>query len=164
MKRTLAAAVAAITAGSSIWLAAVPAYAKPRPPAQPSAHVWLRPDATYSNGGKFAVMAWCSDRTDMRVLVSSALLPGPVIMRKTGPLEVKVTGKTKPSTYTIMLWCVNSAHAVESLDTATVTIMLRLKGWKQHWQSLPAHFRPTLTVNSGPPPKQPAKKKPKKGH
>jgi hypothetical protein len=156
MNRTLAGVIAAVTAGGSIWLAGAPAHAEPRTAAAPSARLWLQPHSTYTNGGRFAVMAWCSGHTDLRVVISS-LLPGPVSMRKTGPLEVKVTGATKPGSYTVALWCVNSVHEVDALDEATVTIMLRLKGWKQHWQSLPPHFRPTLTVNSGPPPKKPAK-------
>ena len=152
MKRTLAAAATAVTAGAAIWLAGVPAYAQPtvHQTAQPSGRVWVRPATTYAGGGRFAVMAWCSGPRDARVLVTP-VLPHAVVMPKKGPLEVKVTNKTKPGTYSINFWCVNSHGQTEAIDTATVTILLRLKGWKQHWQPLPPGFRPAATVNSGPP-------------
>jgi len=166
MKRTLAAATTAATAGASIWLAAAPAYAQPgaHETAQPSGHVWVRPATTYAGGGRFAIMAWCSAPRDARVILTP-VLPHAVEMPKTGPLEVAVTGKTKPGTYSISLLCVNSHRQTEAMDTATVTIQLRLKGWKQHWQSLPANFRPAATVNSGPPaPPKPRPGTHPKGH
>lgn len=88
-------------------------------------------------------------------MILTPILPHAVEMPKTGPLVVKVTDKTKPGTYTINLLCVNSHHRTDAMDTVTVTIQLRMKGWKQHWQPLPRNFDPAATVNSGPPPAPP---------
>jgi len=80
LKRTFAAAVAAVTASTSMGLTAT---------------LRVVPRWTYQNGGKLAVIAGSSQRGDVRV-ISSKLLPRPVRMSKGGSLLIKVTGKTKP--------------------------------------------------------------------
>jgi hypothetical protein len=153
MKRTLAAVAATAMAGASIGLAGAPAYAKPKPGPQPmpSARVWVRPKTTFANGGKVAVMSWCSGPRDLRV-ITTGLLPHAVNMHKSGPLEIKVTNKTKPGKYTVTLWCVDPKHQTDAIDQTQVTVLLKLKGWKQHWQGLPGHFKPAITASSAPPP------------
>ena len=89
MKRTFAAAVAAVTASTSVWLTAT---------------LRVVPRWTYQDGGKLAVIAGCSQRGDVPV-ISSKLLPWPVRMSKGRSLLIKVTGKTKPEKYEIVLLC-----------------------------------------------------------
>jgi hypothetical protein len=151
MKRTLAAAIAAATAGNSMGLAGAPAYATPNTEPMPSARVWVQPATTYAGGGKFGVMSWCSEPQDLRMIITP-ILPHAVSLHKTGPLLIKVTNKTKPGQYNVTLWCINSHHQTDAIDVTQVTVQKRLKGWQQHWQGLPGYLRPTVTANSGPPP------------
>src|SRR5690348_13822071 len=109
LKRTIAAAIAAVTAGTSMWLAASAAgaataasagtaagamAARPGSPG-PSATLRVAPGWTYQDGGKLAVIAGCSQRGDVRV-INSNLLPRPVRMNKGKNLLIKLIGKTKP--------------------------------------------------------------------
>ena len=96
MKRTFAAAVAAVTASTSMWLTAtMVASAAMAKPAAPTATLRVVPRWTYQDGGKLAVIAGCSQRGDVRV-IGSKLLPRPVRMSKGSSLLVKIAGKTKP--------------------------------------------------------------------
>jgi hypothetical protein len=170
MKRIFAAVITVMMASASIWLAAAPAYAKPKPPKPPKmdvATIQVVPKWTYQGGGKLAVITKCSDRQDLRV-VSSKMLPHPVNLRGTASLLIRVTDKTKPGKYAIALWCVTKKGQVDALDVKTVKILGRLKGWKQRpAPPLPRCFMATVTVQSGPPvvrkPAPHGKKKPKKG-
>jgi hypothetical protein len=100
LKRTFAAAVAAVTASTSMGLTAT---------------LRVVPRWTYQNGGKLAVIAGCSQRGDVRV-ISSKLLPRPVRMSKGGSLLIKVTGKTKPGKYEIVLLCADKHNQPDSVD------------------------------------------------
>jgi hypothetical protein len=96
LKRTIAAAVTAVTAGTSIWLAATAgaapaagtAAARPGSPT-PSATLHVVPRWTYRDGGKLAVIAGCSQRGDVRV-IGSKLLPRPIRMSKGKNLLIKL--------------------------------------------------------------------------
>ena len=117
MKRPFAAVIAAVTASTSIWLAASAdaasvtwlAHAKPTPPPVPSAMLHVVPKWTYQHGGKLAVITTCSERRDLRI-VTSTMLRYPVILRKGGNLLIKVANKTNPGKYIITLWCVMSGY------------------------------------------------------
>jgi hypothetical protein len=154
MKRTLAAGITAIMAGTSIWLASAPADARPKPPKQPvnnSATVKVLPRWTYQGNGKLAVTASCSQRPDLAV-VSSKMLPHPVSLRHGGNLLIDVTNKTKPGKYAITLSCVHKGGRVDALDIMSVKIMKRLSSFKQpRTPALPRHFKASVTVRSGPP-------------
>jgi len=161
MKRTLAAAM---TAGAMLGLAglpaaalAAPAGARPAPapalaPAPaPSATLRVVPRWTYQEGGKLAVIVACSQRADVRV-VDSRLLRRPVTLRKGRNLLIKLTNKTQPGKYTITLFCTGKRQQIDSVDTKKVRI-LKLLGafWQPDAPSLPKHFKPDVTVSSGPP-------------
>jgi hypothetical protein len=107
--------------------------------------------------------AGCTQRGDVRV-ISSKLLPRPVRMSKGGSLLIKVTGKTKPGKYEIVLLCEDKHNQPDSVDMKTVRIYKILGAFQQPGQpALPAAFKPDVTVSSGPPPA--AHPKPKqKGH
>jgi hypothetical protein len=178
MKRTFAAVITAVTASTSIWLAAsgsadadpvAPmasvawmAHAKPKPPPAPSAALHVVPKWTYQHGGKLAVIATCSERRDLGV-VTSTMLPHPVILRQGGNLLIKVANKTNPGKYTITLWCANSHHLIDAMDVQQVKILMRFGRFKQPAQpGLPKHFKANVTVTAGPPapaPKPHGKKK-----
>ena len=136
MKRTFAAVIAAVTAGTSIWLAAATpasayaeaaavAHAKPKPPPSPSATLHVVPRWTYAHDGKLAVIASCSQRRDLRI-VTSPILRHPVVERKGHNLLIKIANKTKPGKYIITLWCVDSQHQVDAVDTKQVRVLERL--------------------------------------
>jgi hypothetical protein len=149
MKRTFAAAVA-VTASTSIWLAAAPAYGGPESPPMPRATIQVVPEWTYQGGGKLAVITACSQRGDIRVLTST-LLRHPVVLRGAN-LLIRVTSKTKPQKYAITLWCAAKSGRVDAMDVTWVTVLKRLPGWKQRpAPDLPPHFKPNMTVQSGPP-------------
>jgi hypothetical protein len=59
--------------------------------------------------------AGCTQRGDVRV-ISSKLLPRPVRMSKGGSLLIKVTGKTKPGKYEIVLLCEDKHNQPDSVD------------------------------------------------
>jgi hypothetical protein len=158
MKRTFAAVVAAVTASTSIWLAtasvagpASAAAARPKPPPAPSATLRVVPRWTYQDGGKIAVITACSERTDLRV-VTSNMLRRPVTLRKGGNLLIKLTHKTHPGKYVIMLFCVGKHQQIDAIDMKTVKILKVLGGfWQPDPPALPKHFKPNVTVSSGPP-------------
>jgi uncharacterized protein (DUF2147 family) len=63
LKRTFAAAVAAVTASTSMWMTAtMTACAAMAKPAAPTAALGVVPRWTYQDGGKLAVIAGCSQR------------------------------------------------------------------------------------------------------
>ena len=166
MKRTfaaaIAAAIAAVTAGTSMWLtatmAASAATARPWAP-PPSATLRVVPGWTYQDGGKLAVIAGCSQRGDMRV-VNSKLLPRTIRMSKGRSLLIKITGKTKPGKYTIVLLCEDKRQQPDAVDVKTVRIYRVLSAFQQPDQpALPDHFKPDVTVSSGPPAAAHPKKK-----
>ena len=96
--------------------------------------------------------AGCTQRGDVRV-ISSKLLPRPVRMSKGGSLLIKVTGKTKPGKYEIVLLCEDKHNQPDSVDMKTVRIYKVLGAFQQPGQpALPAAFKPDVTVSSGPPP------------
>ena len=155
MKRTFAGAVAAVTASTSMWLtatmAASAAAARPAPPA-PSATLRVVPGWTYQGGGKLAVITDCSQRGDTRVISSSKLLPRTIRMSKGRNLLIKVTRKTKPGKYAIVLLCERKHKVPDSVDVKTVRIYKVLGAFRQPGQpALPPHFKPDVTVSSGPP-------------
>jgi len=164
MKRIFATAFAVVMAGSSIWLAAAPAYAKPKPhkpPRQDVATIQVVPKWTY-RGDKLAITTKCSFRQDLRV-VSSKMLSRPVNVHGNGELLVHVTDKTKPGKYSFTLWCVTKKGQVDALDVKGTKILTRLHGWKQPAPPrLPKHFKANVTVRSGPP--APVKKPKKTKH
>ena len=134
MKRTFAAVIAAVTASTSIWLATAAAAAPgprlapgPRRPA-PSATLRVVPTWTYQDGGKIAVIAACSERADLR-LVTSKMLPSPVTLRKGGNLLIKLTHKTRPGKYAIMLFCMGKNKQIDSMDMKSVRILKLLGGF-----------------------------------
>ncbi len=154
MKRTFAAAVAAVTASTSMCLAATmpasAAMARPAPSA-PSATLRVVPRWTYQGGGRLAVIAGCSQRGDARV-VSSKMLPRSIRMSKGRNLLIKVTRKTKPGKYVIVLLCEHKHKLPDSVDVKTVRIYKVLGAFQQPDQpALPPHFKPDVTVSSGPP-------------
>lgn len=150
MKRTLAAAAAAAVACTSIGLAAAPAEAKSRP--RPDiATIKVVPGWTYQGGGHFAVTAKCSYRQDLPV-VWSKMLPRPVNLRHGGNLLIRVTDKTTPGKYAIVLWCVTKNGQVDALAMQRVKVLKRLPNWNQPFEpALPRHFKANVTVQSGPP-------------
>jgi hypothetical protein len=154
MKRTLAAGITAIMAGTSIWLASGPADARPNPPKQPvndSATVKVLPRWTYQGNGKLAVTASCSQRLDSAV-VTSKILTYPINLPHGGNLLINVTNKTKPGKYEITLWCVPKNGRVDALGIMSVRIMKRLLPFKQpRTPALPRHFKANATVSSGSP-------------
>jgi len=160
LKRTFAAAIAAVTASTAMWLTATMAAsaataasataARPGPSA-PSATLLVVPRWTYQDGGKLAVIAGCSKRGDIRV-ISSKLLPRPVRMSKGKNLLIKLTGKTKPGRYTIVLLCEDKHAQPDSVDVKSVRIYKVLGAFQQPDQPvLPTHFTPDVTVSAGPP-------------
>jgi hypothetical protein len=167
MKRIFAAAVAAVTASASIWLATAEAAAAAaaRPPLTPSATLRVVPKWTYQDGGKIAVIAACSQRGDVRVITSN-MLRRSVTLRKGGKLLIKVTYKTHPGKYTIILLCVGKHQVVDAVDIKSVRILKVLGGfWQPAPPALPKHFKPNVTVTSGPPaPAKTLHPKKKKGH
>ena len=167
LKRSIAAAIAAVTAGISMWLAASaagaataagPAAATPGPPS-PSATLRVVPGWTYQDGGKLAVIAGCSQRGDVRV-IGSKLLPRKIRMTKGKNLLIKLTGKTKPGKYTIVLLCEDKHQVPDSVDVKSVRIYTVLGAFQQPDQPLlPNHFTPDVTVSAGPPAAAHPKKK-----
>jgi len=168
LKRTFAVAIAAVTASTSMWLAATTtataAAARPGPP-DPSATLRILPGWTYQDGGKLAVTAGCSQPGDVRV-IGSKLLPRPVRVSNGKSLLITVTGKTKSGKYMIVLLCEDKHQQPDSVDVKFVRIYKVLGAFQQPDQpALPAHFKPDVTVSSGPPaPAHPKKGHPKKGH
>jgi hypothetical protein len=147
MKRTIAAAVTAVAATGSISLATTPAYAKPAP-TPPTATLRIMPQWTYLDGGEFAVVTKCSARKDLRVIFSP-LLYRPVVVPGAGNQLIRVTGKTKPGRYAMGLECVDQGQ-VDAVVIKTVTVRKKLAGWiMASPPSLPRHFRPDLTVQTG---------------
>jgi hypothetical protein len=151
MKRTFAAVV---TAGISIWLVgpgtATAATATATPAPQPGATLRVVPKWTYQGSGKIAVITACSNRADSRV-ISSRMLPGPVTLRQAGDLLIKVTNKTHPGRYRIMLLCVGNHQRSDAADMKWVQIMKVLKDFRQpDPPPLPAHFKPAVIVSTGP--------------
>jgi hypothetical protein len=141
MKRAFAAvAAASVLTG----LAAVPAYAKPAP----SATLTVAPKWTYSAGGEFAVRARCSVRSDLRV-VFSPLLYHPVTVPGAGNLLIRVTGKSKAGRYTIGLLCVDRHSQADAVAVTEVAVRKQLFSWTASAPSLPRHFKPDLTVQTG---------------
>ena len=109
------------------------------------------PAWTYQDGGKIAVIAACSERADLRV-VTSKMLPSPVTLSKGGKLLIKLTHKTHPSKYAIMLFCTGKNKQTDVLDMKSVRIRELLAGFRQpDPPALPKHFTPNVTVSSGPP-------------
>ncbi len=164
LKRTFAAAVAA---GTSMCLAATlaasAATARPAPSA-PSATLRVVPRWTYQGGGKLAVIVGCSQRGDARV-ISSKMLPRTIRMSKGRNVLIKVTRKTKPGKYKIVLLCEDKHKQPDSVDVKTVRIYKVLRAFQQPDQpALPPHFKPDVTVSSGPPPAAHHKKHHKKKH
>jgi len=168
LKRTFAAAVVAVTASTSMCLAATmaagPAMAR-QTPSVPSATLRVVPRWTYQGGGKLAVIVGCSQRGDARV-ISSKMLPRSIRMSKGRNLLIKVTRKTKPGKYKIVLLCEDRHKQPDSVDVKTIRIYKVLRAFQQPDQPLlPSHFKPDVTVSSGPPRAAHHKKKHhKKGH
>jgi hypothetical protein len=159
MKRILAIAV---TAGAGLGLAgtglAAPAAAATgsRPAPLPRATLRVVPGWTYQGSGKLAVITACSRRGDVSV-VGSKLLPRPVTLSKGPNLEIKITDKTRPGKYAINLFCTGKNKQLDSAATKKVRILKVLGAFQQpDAPRLPKHFKPDVTVSSGPPP--PAKK------
>jgi hypothetical protein len=152
LKRTFAAAVAAVTASTSMWLTAtMAASAAMAKSVAPAATLRVMPRWTYQDGGKLAVIAGCSQRGDVRV-ISSKLLPRPVRMSKGSSLLIKITGKTEPGKYAIALLCEDKHNQPDSIDVKTVRIYKVLGAFQQPDQpALPSAFKPDVTVSSGPP-------------
>ena len=146
MQRTIAAFGAAVAAAGSMWLATAPAYAKPAPK-PPTATLRIMPQWTYLGGGEFAVTTKCSVRKDLRVIFSP-LLYRPVVVPGAGNLLIRVTGKTKPGKYPIGLECVDQRQ-VDAVVFTKVTVRKQLAGWTGSPPSLPRHFKPDLTVQTG---------------
>ena len=83
-----------------------------------------------------------------------------MILRKGGNLLIKLTGRTHPGKYTIMPLCTGKYQQVDAISVKTVRIYKLIGGFRQPDPSaLPKHFKPDVTVNSGPPAKPPRKKK-----
>jgi hypothetical protein len=114
------------------------------------------PGWTYQGSGKLAVITACSRRGDVSV-VGSKLLPRPVTLSKGPNLEIKITDKTRPGKYAINLFCTGKNKQLDSAATKKVRILKVLGAFQQpDAPRLPKHFKPDVTVSSGPPP--PAKK------
>ena len=160
MKRTLAVVV---TAGAIAGLAGTgTAGAAP----QPRATLRVAPGWTYQGSGQLAVITGCSQRGDVPV-VGSKMLAKPVTLRTGHNLEIKITDRTRPGKYTINLFCTRKAGKRQLIDSAAMKRVRILKVLGGFWQpdqpGLPEHFKPDVTVSSGPPP--PAKKPHRtKGH
>jgi hypothetical protein len=161
MKRMLAIAV---TAGAVMGLAgaglAGTALAAPgghaRPAPVPRATLRVVPGWTYQGSGQLAVIASCSQRGDVGV-IGSKLLARPVTLRKGPNLKIKITDKTRPGKYAINLFCTGKNKQIDSAATKKVRILKVLAAFRQpDAPRLPKHFKPNVTVSSGPPP--PAKK------
>jgi hypothetical protein len=150
MRRTVAAVV---TAGAMMGLAG-PGTAAAAP--MPQATLRVVPGWTYQGSGKLAVITACSQRGDTPV-VGSKLLPKPVTLHKGHNLEIKITDKTRPGKYAINLFCTTKAgqrQLIDSVAIKRVRILKVLGGFSQpDAPGLPKHFRPDVTVSSGPPPK-----------
>ena len=99
----------------------VPAAVARPVPAEPSATLRVVPAWTYQDDGKIAVIAACSERADLRV-VTSKMLPSPVILSKGGKLLIKLTHKTHPSKYAIMLFCTGKNKQTDVMDMKSVRI------------------------------------------
>ena len=155
MKRILAIAV---TAGAVLSVAApAAAAAGPRPAPMPRATLRVVPGWTYQGSGKLAVIASCSQRGDMRV-VGSKMLPRLVTLTKGPNLEIKITDKTRPGIYTINLFCTGKNKQIDSAAKKKVRILKVLGTFQQpDAPGLPKHFKPDVTISSGPP--APVKKK-----
>jgi hypothetical protein len=153
MKRILAAAVAGPALVSTV-LTAPAAAARPAP--LPHATLRVVPGWTYQGKGKLAVITACSQRGDVPV-VGSKLLPRPVILRTGRNLEIKITGKTRPGRYVINLVCTGKRRLIDSVAVKRVRILKILPAfWQPAMPGLPKHFKPDVTVSSGPP--RPARK------
>jgi hypothetical protein len=154
MKRILAIAVTAgvMTGLAGTGLAAPAAEATGSKPAPlPRATLRVVPGWTYQGSGKLAVIASCSQRGDLRV-IGSKLLPRPVTLRKGPDLEIKITDKTRPGKYTINLFCTGKNKQIDSAATKKVRILKVLGAFLQPDPAgLPKHFKPDVTVSSGPP-------------
>ena len=165
MKRTLAAAV---TAGVIMGLAGAArgpaAWARgPRPAPLPRATLRVVPGWTYQGSGRLAVIASCSQRGDLPV-IGSKLLPRPVTLRKGPDLLIKITNKTRPGKYTINLFCTGKHQQIDSAAMKKVRILKVLGAfWQPDAPRLPKHFKPGVTVSSGPPVKAKAGHGKKKG-
>jgi hypothetical protein len=165
MKGTVAIVVTAGVimglAGSPAVPAARAAAAKPAP--LPRATLHVVPGWTYAGGGKLAVTASCSQRGDRRV-VGSKMLARPVTLRKGPNLLIKVTHKTQPGRYTINLFCIGKNKQIDSAVMKKVRILKLLGGfWQPDMPALPKHFKPGVTVSTGPPPKAKGRHGGKKG-
>ena len=89
--------------------------------------------------------------------MGSKLLPEPVTLRKGHNLEIRITGKTRPGKYAINLFCTRKGKEIDSAAMRKVRILKVLGGfWQPDIPALPKHFKPDVTVSSGPPP--PARK------
>ena len=78
---------------------------------------------------------------------------------------IKVTGKTKPGKYAIALRCEDKHNQPDSVDVKTVRIYKVLGAFQQPVQpALPPHFKPDVTVSSGPPAPRHMKRHHKKPH
>lgn len=159
MKRSFAAAVTAaaviatavVTSMTVITSAAASPSRSPGHAAIPSARIQVVPGWTYQGNGEIAVIATCSQRQDLRV-ITSVMLPHPVSLRHGGKLLIRVTGKTWPGKYTLMLLCMTKGGQPDALAVQRVKVVKRLPGWKQPpAPGLPRHFRADVTVRSGPP-------------
>ena len=174
MKRTFAVVVMAVTAGTSLALAApvhassavsavsaaaapaaapavLAASAKAKPQVVPGATLRVVPSWTYRDGGKLAVIATCSGQHDLRV-ITSRMLRHPVLLGKRGNLLVKLTGKTNTGKYAITLWCVNKQHLLDAMAVKSVKILKRFGSYKMPSPPrLPKHFKAAVTVVAGPP-------------
>jgi hypothetical protein len=172
MKRTFAVVIVAVTAGTSIALAApvrassagsapaaasvlaasvLAASAKAKPQVMPDATLRVVPSWTYRDGGKLAVIATCSERTDQR-FITSRMLRHPVRLPKRGNLLIKLTSKLNTGKYAIALWCVDKQHQVDAMAVKSVKILKRFGSYKMPSPPrLPKHFKPAVTVVAGPP-------------
>lgn len=151
MKRILAAAAA--LASASMWLAGGPAGPAGASIVLNMTSIRVVPGWTYQGGGKIAVIVGCPAANDLPV-VFSRMLRGPVDMRKGGNLLIDVTDKTRPGTYGIELVCEVGHGQDVAFGEERVSILERLPGWNMPPQpSLPANFKPDVTVQTGPPPK-----------
>jgi hypothetical protein len=135
-------------------LAAFGGHARPAP--LPRATLRVVPGWTYQGSGKLAVIASCSQRGDVRI-IGSKILPRPVTLSKGPNLEIKITDKTRPGKYAINLFCTGKNKQIDSAATKKVRILKVLAAFSQpDAPGLPKHFKPNVTVSSGPP--APAKK------
>ena len=80
------------------------------------------------------------------------MLRSPVTLRKGGNLLIKLTHKTHPGKYAIMLFCMGKNKQIDAMDMKSVKILKLLGGfWQPDPPALPKHFKPNVTVSSGPP-------------